>query len=116
VLPLIYFILSAFGLTQILVYGSIFNPIRPTKGKLGELFRCPMCLGFWIGLLLWSLNRQTELFSFDYSPLTAILLGCLSSGTSYILSMLFDDNGLKISKWKRGFQWQTKDGCYSLFV
>ena len=98
VLPLTYFILSSFGLTQILVYGSIFNPIRPTKGKLGELFRCPMCLGFWVGLFLWSLNSQTELFSFDYSPLTAILLGCLSSGTSYIIAMLFDDNGLKISK------------------
>jgi len=95
-LNLIYFILASYGLTQILVYGSIFNPIRPTKGKLGELFKCPMCMGFWVGLLLWSINPYTQLFSFDYSPITAFLLGCVSSGTSYVLSITFDDDGIQI--------------------
>ena len=48
-MELLYFILAAYGLTQILVYGSIFNGWRPTEGKLGELFKCPMCMGFWVG-------------------------------------------------------------------
>tara|TARA_B100000214_G_scaffold290972_1_gene220667 strand:- start:252 stop:593 length:342 start_codon:yes stop_codon:yes gene_type:complete len=93
---LIYFILCAFGLTQIIVYGSIFDSVRPKEGKLGELFSCPMCMGFWVGVILWALNSYTGLFSFDNSFVTGVLLGCLSSGTSYILNMLFGDDGIKI--------------------
>lgn len=55
-----------------------------------------MCLGFWIGLILWALNGYTELFTFDNSLVTGFLLGCLSSGTSYVLSMLFGDDGIKV--------------------
>ena len=95
-LELTYFILSAFGLTQILIYGSILNPIRPTKGKLGELFKCPMCMGFWVGLFLWSINPYTQLFSFDESSATAFILACISSATSYVLAMMFDDDGIKV--------------------
>ena len=61
---LVYFVLAAYGMTQILVYGSILNPIRPKKGKLGELFECPMCMGFWVGVFLWGSNTQTELFNY----------------------------------------------------
>jgi len=97
-MDLLYFILAAYGLTQILVYGSIFNRWRPTEGKLGELFRCSMCMGFWVGALLMFLSPFTELFSFDVSVDNFIILGCISSGTSYILNMLFDDGGLKMTK------------------
>jgi|TARA_B100001564_G_C20485661_1_gene599169 hypothetical protein len=92
---LIYFILCAYGLTQILVYGTIFDKIRPKKGRLGELFHCPMCMGFWIGIFLFGINGLTELFSFEYNYINAFLLGCLSSGTSYIFNMIFGDNGVK---------------------
>ena len=95
-MQLIYFVLCSFGLTFILVYGSIFNPIRPTKGKLGELFSCPLCVGFWSGVFLWSINNLTELFTFDYNVVNAFLLGCLSSGTSYFFSSIIGDDGLSI--------------------
>ena len=95
-MSLVYFVLIAFGLTQILVYGSIFNSIRPTEGKLGGLFHCPMCMGFWSGVFLWSVNHFTDLFTFDYSPVTALLLGCMASGTSYVLNMLFGDRGIRL--------------------
>jgi len=95
-MQLIYFVFIAYGLTQILVYGSIFDPIRPTKGKLGELFRCSMCLGFWSGVLVYGLSFYTELFTFELNVVNPFLLGCLSSGTSYILSQLFGDEGIKI--------------------
>ena len=97
-MSLLYFILCAYGLTQILVYGSIFNLIRPTTGRLGELFRCPMCMGFWVGLFLWAVSPHTLLFMFDNGPTTGFLLGCLSSGTSYVLNMLFGDKGLNVSR------------------
>ena len=92
---LIYFILISYGMTYILLYGSIFNPVRPKKGKLGELFKCPLCMGFWVGVFLWSINFYTELFTYDYNIINALLLGCLSAGTSYFLSMILNDFGLK---------------------
>jgi hypothetical protein len=54
-------------------------------------------MGFWVGTFLWSVNGFTELFTFDYNFMNVLLLGWLSSGTSYILSMLFADNGLNIN-------------------
>lgn len=93
---LIYFSLICAGLTQILVYGKIFNKIRPTSGWLGELFSCPMCTGFWSGLFLWAANTYTELFTFDYSPITGLFLGCLGSLVSYIFSVSFNDDGIRI--------------------
>ena len=95
-MDLLYFILVSYGLTQILVYGSIFDPLRPAKGKLGELFQCSMCLGFWVGVFLYGLSFYTELFTFELNVVNPFLLGWLSSGTSYILSQLFDDEGIKI--------------------
>tara|TARA_R110000824_G_scaffold367257_1_gene556396 strand:- start:106 stop:420 length:315 start_codon:yes stop_codon:yes gene_type:complete len=95
-MSLITFLLVAYGLTQILVFGSIFDPIRPTKGKLGELFQCSMCLGFWVGVFLFGVSFYTELFTFELNLVNPFLLGWLSSGTSYILSQLFGDEGIKI--------------------
>ena len=40
----------------------------------------------------------TELFNFNYDVLTIFLLGCLSSGTTYFISMILDDFGIKINK------------------
>ena len=92
---LLTFILCAYGLTQILVYGKIFNKLRPQKGKIGELVNCPMCMGFHVGWFLMLLSPYTELFSFDVTVFNVFLLGWLSSGTSYILNMIFGDNGVK---------------------
>jgi len=88
---LAYFILSCYGLTQILVYSKILEPIRPKH----HFFHCPMCIGFWAGALLLFLNPFTELFTFDVSLINALLLGCLSSGTSYALCMLISDGGFQ---------------------
>jgi len=93
---LLYFVLASYGLTQALVYGKIFDSIRPTEGRLGELFQCPMCLGFWIGALLFGINGCTELFTFEYSIANLFILGWLSSGTSYVLNMIFCDDGIQI--------------------
>jgi len=99
---LLHFILCAYGLTYILAYGSIFNSIRPTKGKLGELFHCPLCLGFWVGVFLWSINCFTELFTFEYNLVNGLLLGWLSAGSSYFLSMILNDFGLKFRNTQGG--------------
>ena len=99
-MELLYFVLTAYGLTQIIVYGSIFNKIRPSRTWLygfGKLFHCPMCMGFWIGLFLFGINEYTELFTFEYTFANALILGWLSSGTCYLLSVLVNDFGLKLN-------------------
>jgi len=70
-------ILSAcVGLTWILKYGTILDPIRkPIKAlhpKLNELFNCSLCLGVWsgaaIGLFSWYyLNFGAEALLFPLS-------------------------------------------------
>ena len=100
-MDLLYFVLTAYGLTQILVYGKVLDGLRPTKGWLGDLFSCPMCIGFHVGWILMLLSPYTELFNFEYNFLNFLLLGGLSSGTSYVLSETFGDCGIKISYKKR---------------
>ena len=90
-MDLIYFILIAYGLTQILVYSKILSPLRPSA----YFFNCPMCVGFWVGAFLVLLNPFTELFTCDVSFVNAFLMGCLSSGTSYALCMLISDGGFQ---------------------
>ncbi len=94
-MELLVFILCAYGLTQMVVYGKIFDRIRPSKGMLGQLFRCPMCVGFHVGWFLMLLSPFTELFSFDITVANFFLLGWLASGTSYIFNMVFGDEGIK---------------------
>lgn len=94
-MSLVYFILAVFGLTQILVYGSLFDSVRPK----GQFFHCPMCVGFHVGWILWALNGYTQLFTFDYSLITAFILACIGSGTSYVMNMVFGDEGINFKIW-----------------
>jgi len=98
---LLYFILASWGMTQILVYGTIFkaqrNWIKEKSDWLGELIHCPMCTGFWVGAFLFGINDLTELFNFEYNIVNFLILGCLSSATSYALSTIIDDSGIKIN-------------------
>ena len=94
----IWFCLISHGLTQVLVHGKIFDPLRPKSGKLGQLLKCSMCTGFWVGLFLWSVSGYTELFTFDDSFVTGLLLGFAASAISYVFDVMFGDNGLKMEK------------------
>ena len=99
-MDIIWFVLAAFGLTQILIYGKIFDNVRPSKESLkgwGLVFHCPMCMGFWVGVFLFLINTFTELFNFDYTVANLFICGWVSSATSYVLAMLFDDFGLKLN-------------------
>ena len=92
----LWFVLSAFGITQIIVYGTIFDGLRPISGKLGQLFRCTMCVGFWVGLFLCGINYFTELFTFEYTAANFLICGSVSSSVSYALDKLFGDSGLQL--------------------
>ena len=87
-------------MTSIIVYSHLFKFVRERISRysewLCELLHCPMCIGFWVGLFLCGINDCTELFMFEHTLANYFLLGCLSSGTSYALCVLIDDNGLQI--------------------
>ena len=94
------FILTAYGMTFILVYGKIFEDIRPEKDytkKWNTLFHCPLCMGFWVSAFLFCINGYTELFTFEYSLGNMFCLSCLGAGTTYLLSMIVNDFGLRVS-------------------
>ncbi len=89
---MIWFILACYGLTQVLVYGSIFNSIRPKH----HFFHCPMCMGFWAGVIVCLISPWTELFTFETNLVNLLLCGWLSSGTRYALCMIIGDEGINV--------------------
>jgi len=90
-MSLVYFILCSYGITQILVFSKIFEGIRPSH----HFFHCPTCVGFWVGGVLVFLNPYTELFNYNVSLANFVLLGSLSSATSYALCMSVSDGGIQ---------------------
>ncbi len=97
---LLAFILTAYGMTFIVVYGKIFEDIRPKKDytkKWNTLWHCPLCMGFWCSMFLFWINPFTELFTFELSIGNAFCLSCLGAGTTYLISVLVDDFGLRLS-------------------
>lgn len=98
-MELVYFILCAYGMTQIILYGSIFNKIRPStewRGGFGKLFHCALCLGFHTGWFLLLLSPYTELWGYKVTLTNLFLFGCLGSGSTYILNRVFNDYGVSI--------------------
>ena len=76
-----------------------------------------MCMGFWVGVFLWGISPYTELFSFSNQPMTAFMCGCISAGTSYFLSMLVEDYGIRVvhkggeKSWQNGWSNQFDDAA-----
>lgn len=90
---LIIFIFACWGATQILVYGEIFDRIRPDH----KFFHCTMCVGFHVGWAIYLLFWSMGLWADQYQLQWAFLAGCVSSATSSALCALFTDLGLSIS-------------------
>ena len=91
-LNFILFVLASFGWTFISVYGTIFDKVRP-KWKL---FHCVQCTGFWVGILVFVIFWASEIKLFPNLYFGAPIFGFISSGTSWILSVIFDDDGIQV--------------------
>lgn len=89
---LITFILACYGLTSILLYGKIFDKIRPKS----QLFHCSQCLGFWVGILINILFYYLNCDIFASLVFGGFLSGCISSGTTYVLDKIVSDDGIQI--------------------
>lgn len=96
---LFIFVLLGYGITNILVFGNIFEfwrnfTINHSPNFFGKLFSCPLCLSMWVGiflsLLFHIIGVNTPLIEYGvHIPLLAIFLdGCLSSGSVWLLHTL----------------------------
>lgn len=84
---LILFILSVYGISNILVNEHIFNFPRRLINKwfpyslLNKLFKCTVCISFWIGMLLYQMISINS----GYFLLDLIITGSLASGSIKVL-------------------------------
>jgi len=97
-MELIIIILLSYGISNIIVHGSIFEKLRNkaddiNPGFFGALLGCMMCTPFWVGFFL-SLSFQLGGYS-NLSPLahygvdciylSVFLDACLISGTTWLI-------------------------------
>ena len=94
-------ILVGYGISNIVVFGSIFENFRKSCKKwspnfFGSLFTCMMCTPFWVGFSL-SLGSQitgyTQFSPFyncglEIIPISIFLDSCLISGTTWLIHTL----------------------------
>jgi len=92
------FILTSYGITNIVVFGHIFEGLRNLFNRLnpnflGQLFSCPLCFSTWVGFILsyiLTYLNLTQLTPFGYIGLDLLwvrvfLDGCLTSGTVWLI-------------------------------
>lgn len=97
-MEIILIVLVTYGISNIIVYGAIFEKLRNEADLLspkfwGKLLSCMMCTPFWVGffLSLGSFLSEYTQFSPFYSVglenvyLSIFLDSCLLSGTTWLI-------------------------------
>jgi len=102
-MKLLIFLLIAYGVSNIIIFGSIFKKWRDFWSKIsptfwGMLFTCMICLPTWVGFLgsalIWSPTEHYEivtnglnvgLFTISKSFISVFLDGCLTSGVVWLI-------------------------------
>lgn len=106
-MKLFIFILIAYGLSNILIFGSLFENFRNKMDRIspkffGKLLSCFICLPTWIGFigsyLIWSPTLYYEivtssinffnLFIIPKELISTFLDGCLTSGVVWLIHTL----------------------------
>jgi len=92
-------ILAAYGMSQILVFGSIFDKLRDWVTKhstfFGDLLACMMCTSTWVGFFF-SIAFYSPTETMTIIPYTNIFFyGMLDSGSVWALNAIvewFEEN------------------------
>ena len=93
-MELIIWILAAYGMTQILMYGSIFDKPRDwmiSKSQFfSDLIGCPMCTSTWVGFFL-SLCFFSPTLELTHIPYSNIFFdGMLASGSVWAFNAFIE--------------------------
>jgi hypothetical protein len=91
-LNLLILLLASVGMTLIVVFGKIFDSIRPQTPP----WNCTLCMGFYCGIIV-----NFMLYYMDMSLFPSVIFGCtlagfISSLMSWVVSSIIDDSGLAI--------------------
>jgi len=91
---LLSWMFSVFGFTYIVVYSKITFRFRDWCYKvaewLGQLMSCPLCLGFWVGLIgHFTMISPTQNFLFD---------ACLGAISAWVGTLAIADLQRKFEK------------------
>jgi hypothetical protein len=91
-------IFVCYGISNIIVFGSIFNSLREyarvyNPGFFGKLLTCMMCTPWWVGFFLSLGSYLTGFTQFSpfyehglhFVPLSIFLDACLLSGTTWLI-------------------------------
>lgn len=93
-MELIVFSLLAYGISNIMIYGSIFDGWRRFWVRyvpfLGELFTCMICLPFWVGVFLsvFAFSVTKTYLNIPEDVFAWFLDGCLTSGIVWLIHTL----------------------------
>ena len=98
-MEILIWILAAYGMSQILVYGSIFDKPRDWITEhstfFGDLLGCMMCTSTWIGFFF-SVTFYSPTETMTMIPYTNIFFdGMLASGSVWALNAIvewFEEN------------------------
>lgn len=87
---LLLFIGACYGITNILVFGSIFegsrNLLRTNSKFFGDLVSCMMCTSFWVGALVsMTVYSPTLTSGFTNHPLNVFFDAAFASGVVWLL-------------------------------
>lgn len=92
----IEFYIGCIGMVFILKYGSILNPVRDILTKVNffrDLFKCSLCLGFWVGVLWTVIYKQSYITPFTVAGIcwTAdIILQFIQAIDMWVMSKVND--------------------------
>jgi len=98
---LIFWILAAYGMTSILVWGSFFDSTRTFIKKhskfFGDLISCTLCTSTWVGFFMSIvLGGLTGKFFETFWLLEIFWDGMFTAGSVWALNAIieyFEDNG-----------------------
>lgn len=101
----------SYGITTIVVYGSIFNSFREFLKNLGkkskifkffsDLISCPLCFSTWVGFFLsiFLFSISEVFFGFEnYSILNLFFDGMFSAGIVWVINTIvefFEESRIK---------------------
>ena len=99
-MELIYWTLASFGLSNIIVYGKIFEKqrdyITQHSNFLGSLINCIMCFSFWSGIILSLIYSPSNALLFNFNTSLPLILlssfidGLYSSGSVYLINTIIE--------------------------
>lgn len=92
---IIFWIFVAYGTTSIIVWGSIFEPLRErikeNSGFFGELISCTLCTSTWVGFFMSIITGGLSIHFFDLGVFFTIFVdGMFTAGSVWALNAIIE--------------------------